>query len=76
MLPLRWKLALNAVAPSPKRAILTTFLRRETVCESTGKKKRKTTFLGFDTGLLAASLGKIDRAFFSPLLFPFDKLSL
>jgi len=55
MLPLRWKLALNAVVPSPRRGILTTFLRRETVCESTGKKKRKTTFLGFDTGLLAAS---------------------
>jgi len=55
MLPLRWKLALNVAALSPRRGILTTFLRRETVCGSTGKKRRKTTFLDFDTGLPAAS---------------------
>jgi hypothetical protein len=55
MLPLRWKLALNVVALSLKRGILTTFLRREIACESTGKKRRKTTFLAFDTGLLVAS---------------------
>ena len=64
MLPLRWKLALNAVALSLKRGILTTFLRREIVCESTGKRKRKITFLGFDTGQLAASLGKVVRGVF------------